>query len=223
MKIDEIDCFIFDLDETLYPFGQFLSRERFFTMLNAFAAEQNRISITEAARITQDFMAADPEDCDIILSWKAHGRFDFDAYCAMIDSIALETLRPCMITRHALEHLPGRKIIFTNAHTSHALRVLEHLQLDRHIDYMSDYVSRGFRKKPTPEIYAELIAEQGIDPKRAAMFEDCAFNLKPAHELGMTCVLCHPAPAPQELASSHVHHHFDNFTDWVRKIGYLPD
>ncbi|HSJ42697.1 MAG TPA: HAD-IA family hydrolase, partial [Xanthobacteraceae bacterium] len=46
--------------------------------------------------------------------------------------------------------------------------------------------------KPLPQVYERFLARHGVDPARAAMFEDLARNLETPHALGMTTVLVVP-------------------------------
>ena len=46
--------------------------------------------------------------------------------------------------------------------------------------------------KPLPQVYDRFLSRHGVDPRRAAMFEDLARNLEVPHALGMTTVLVVP-------------------------------
>jgi putative hydrolase of the HAD superfamily len=66
-----------------------------------------------------------------------------------------------------------------------------------------------------------LIEAHGIDPKRAAMFDDMARNLKPAAELGMTTIL---VSSPNDWAqpvgdeTDFIHYTTDRLADWLAAI-----
>jgi putative hydrolase of the HAD superfamily len=84
--------------------------------------------------------------------------------------------------------LPGRKFVFTNGCRDHATRVLVQIELAGLFDDIWDIRAIGFMPKPNVASYAAMVARAGIEPARAAMFEDLARNLVPAHALGMTTV-----------------------------------
>ena len=88
----------------------------------------------------------------------------------------------------ALERLPGRKIIFTNADVPHTDRVLDRLGVTRHFDAVFDIAAADYTPKPAPEIYTALVDQYGMNPARATMVEDIARNLEPACALGMATV-----------------------------------
>ncbi len=57
---------------------------------------------------------------------------------------------------------------------------------------MFDIIAAELEPKPSPQTYARFLAIHGVDPTRAAMFEDLARNLAVPHGLGMTTVLVVP-------------------------------
>jgi len=53
-------------------------------------------------------------------------------------------------------------------------------------------VAGELEPKPSPAVYDRFLKVHGVDPARAAMFEDLARNLAVPHRLGMTTVLVVP-------------------------------
>lgn len=88
----------------------------------------------------------------------------------------------------ALDRLPGRKFVFTNADEIYAGRVLDRLGLANAFDGMHDIHAMNYAPKPDPASYRALCDRFGIDPVRAVFIEDMARNLVPAKALGMTTV-----------------------------------
>ena len=90
-----------------------------------------------------------------------------------------------------LASLPGRKIVFTNATTSHAERVLERLQVPREcFDHFLDITAMDFQPKPHRACYESLLEHCRVEnPREVVMFDDLPSNLKTAHELGIATVL----------------------------------
>ena len=87
-----------------------------------------------------------------------------------------------------LAQLPGRKLIFTNADERYARRVLDAIGVSEHFAELHDIHAAELRPKPDRHGYELMLDRFGIDPRRAAMVEDMAQNLKPAKELGMITV-----------------------------------
>jgi putative hydrolase of the HAD superfamily len=108
---------------------------------------------------------------------------------AIFHDLSLEALAHDPELIAALERLPGRRLIFTNADDRHAQRVLEHLGLGYLFDEVFHIGSAGYAPKPSVEAFQRIDAAHGIVPATTAFFEDSERNLAPAAELGMTTVL----------------------------------
>ena len=90
----------------------------------------------------------------------------------------------------AIRALPGRKFILTNGDVGHARSVLDRLgNASGLFDDIFDIVRAELLPKPAPETYDRFVMATGVDPRRAAMFEDLARNLVVPQALGMATVL----------------------------------
>ncbi|MFD2249727.1 putative hydrolase of the HAD superfamily [Pseudochelatococcus lubricantis] len=103
--------------------------------------------------------------------------------------------------RRAVANLPGRRFVFTNGSRAHAGAVVGRLGIADLFEDLFDIVDAAFVPKPEAVTYARFIERHGIDPTRAAMFEDLSANLAVPHGLGMQTVLVLPAtPDPHREA-----------------------
>lgn len=195
-NLDHIDAFIFDLDDTLYPHGAFLTMDNFLSMLNEYAAEVNSLPLEKAQAVTESFLknqqAGVSNEGDIIVKWQHEYNFNLQDFTNRLDNLDASHMQPCQRTLELLDAMPVRKVIFTNAHKSHAERMLEILEMSHHFEHICDYVSRGQRMKPNPDIYQELVERLDLDASKCVMVEDRPENLRPAKQLGMSTVLVHP-------------------------------
>ncbi len=216
-----IDSWIFDLDNTLYPASSDL-----------FAQIDARMTL-----FVQDFLGLDANDARALQKayYRDHGTtlnglmhvhgVPPDDYLAFVHDIDLELLAPDPRLRPAIARLPGRRFIFTNGCRNHAARVLARLDLDGLFDDVWDIKTVSFRPKPDPESYRFVLAQSSIAPARAAMFEDAARNLVPAHDLGMTTVwLKNDSPwskqGPEHPAASarHIRFETDSLPQFLHSI-----
>ena len=117
---------------------------------------------------------------------------DFLAYVHDIDHSPVE---PDPVLAAAIAALPGRKFIFTNGSRAHAEKVAERLGFTDHFEDIFDIVRSELLPKPARATYDRFVAETGIVPARAAMFEDLSRNLEVPAALGMRTVLVVPSPA----------------------------
>jgi putative hydrolase of the HAD superfamily len=127
----------------------------------------------------------------------------------------------------ALERLPGRRLVFTNGTVAHATRVLNQIGVHDHVEDIFDIVHADFIPKPKRETFERFVVKHGIEPKRAAMFEDLDRNLAPAYDLGMTTVLVrdsrgHADPAVRSWGEApdapHVHYRTEDLARFLSTI-----
>lgn len=90
--------------------------------------------------------------------------------------------------RHALQKLPGRKLVFSNAPERYARDVLALLRIDDLFDDVFAIEHSGFRPKPELAGFRRLLHKHRLDPRRCVMVEDSAENLLTAKRLGMKTV-----------------------------------
>jgi putative hydrolase of the HAD superfamily len=112
-----------------------------------------------------------------------------DEFLEFVHEIDHSPLEPNPALGDALEKLPGRKLILTNGTRKHAAAVMQRLAINTHFEDVFDIVAAELDPKPLPQVYDRFLAQHGVDPTRAAMFEDLARNLEVPYRLGMTTVL----------------------------------
>ena len=115
-----------------------------------------------------------------------------DDYLEYVHAIDHSPLTPNPALGGAIEKLPGRKLILTHGTTKHADAVLRQLQIDQHFEDVFGIIEAELEPKPSKITYDRFLAKHGVDPLKAAMFEDLARNLEAPHALGMTTVLVVP-------------------------------
>ena len=91
-----------------------------------------------------------------------------------------------------LRHLPGRKILLTNAPTRYSKDVMRHLGLKRHFSHhiaIEDmHVHGQLRPKPSKLMLRRLLRKHGVAARRAILVEDTLANLRTAKQLGVRTV-----------------------------------
>jgi len=179
-----VEAWIFDLDNTLYPAASDL-----FTQIDArmaaYVARELKLERSEASRLQKAYYRDHGTTLNGLI--KLHG-VDPEPYLAEVHDIDLSVLAPDPALKEAIERLPGRRFVFTNGCCDYAQRVLDRLGLTGIADEVWDIRTTNFCPKPDPAAYDAVVARAAIAPARAAMFEDLARNLVPAHALGMTTV-----------------------------------
>jgi len=90
--------------------------------------------------------------------------------------------------RHFLQSLPGRKVVFTNAPMSYALRVLDLLGIDDLFDTIFSVESTRFHPKPAVRGFKRLLTKIGAKAGDCVMVEDNLPALRTAKRMGMKTV-----------------------------------
>lgn len=177
-----LDCWIFDLDNSLYPASCNLFAlvdER----IRGYVQKRLALDAQAAHRVQKGFFASHGTTLAGLMAEHGVDPHDFLDYVHDIDMARLAS-DPVLVA--ALDRLPGRKFIFTNADEPYARRVLERIGLANAFDGMHDIHTMDYVPKPDPSAYAKLCARHGIDPARALFADDMARNLAPAKAIGMT-------------------------------------
>jgi len=88
--------------------------------------------------------------------------------------------------RETISRYPQRKVIFTNAHTGHARRVLKTLGVADLFEQVIDIRSITPWCKPQPEAFLKAMELAAVEkPQNCVMLDDAYRNLVTAHEVGL--------------------------------------
>ena len=205
-----VSTWVFDLDNTLYP-----PHMRLF--------DQIEVKMTDWV---MQALKVDRARADHLRAyyWQTYGttlaglmrEHDVDPapYLNEVHDIDFSVLSPDPALAHNIAALPGRKIIYTNACAPYAEKVLAARGLGGLFDAIYGVEHADFHPKPEARAFATVFGKDGLDPTKAAMFEDDARNLAVPHALGMRTV--HVAPDP--LTADHIHHHTDDLATFLAHL-----
>jgi putative hydrolase of the HAD superfamily len=214
------ECWVFDLDNTLYPAANGLMAE-VSARMTEFVADALGVARDEALIEQKDLFRKHGTTLRGMMEKHA---VDPWAFLDFVHQVDYGQVDPSPRLAKALTALPGRKVIFTNASVAHAEQVLERLGVAAHFEGVFDVAAASWWPKPHPTAYQTLIEQHRINPGRAVMVEDIARNLEPAATMGMTTVwIDHqdtqaPAWTKPEEASEYVHHTINDLTTWLESL-----
>ncbi|MFG1464033.1 pyrimidine 5'-nucleotidase [Xanthobacter sp. DSM 24535] len=187
-SFEAVETWVFDLDNTLYP-----AHLDLWTQLDArmreYVAGLLNLTLDEAFVVQKDYYRRYGTSLRGLMI--EHG-VDAEAFLAHVHDLDLSELEHSPRLAAAIEALPGTKLVYTNGSERHAQNVLEKLGLGGHFAAVHDIVAAEFHPKPTEEAYQRFLRAHGVDPTRAAMFEDLARNLEVPHRIGMITTLVVP-------------------------------
>jgi putative hydrolase of the HAD superfamily len=207
---DHVTTWVFDLDHTLYPPHMALF-DQINVKMTAYVMEALGVDRAEADRLRHRY-------------WREHGTtlaglmdlhgVDPGPYLEEVHEIDFSVLAPDPDLAARIRALPGRRIIYTNGTAPYAEKVITARGLAGLFDAIYGVEHAGLRPKPERRAFETVFARDGLDPTRAAMFEDDIRNLAAPHEMGLRTV--HVAPEPEPAA--HVHHHTDDLTGFLTRL-----
>jgi putative hydrolase of the HAD superfamily len=175
---------IFDLDNCLYS-----ASTRLFDLIDArMGSYIQRLLDCDPVEARRVQKAHFHEHGTTLAGLMAHHGVDPHEFLDDVHAIPLDRITPDARLAAGLARLPGRKILFTNGDAPYARRVLDAIGIGEHFAGLHDIHAAELRPKPDLHGYRLLIECFGIDPRRAAMVEDMAQNLKPAKMLGLTTI-----------------------------------
>lgn len=179
-----VECWIFDLDNTLYPASTDLFAQ-IDRRMTGYIARLLDLPHDAARRIQKQYFHAHGTTLNGLMA--EHG-VDPHAFLADVHAIELDVLAHDAPLAAAIARLPGRKLIFTNGDAAHAARVLDRLGLGDSFEGVHDIHAAGLLPKPDPRAYASLCERWRVDPVRALFADDMTRNLAPAKAIGMATV-----------------------------------
>jgi putative hydrolase of the HAD superfamily len=215
-----VETWVFDLDNTLYP--HHLLWEQVDDRIRQYVADFLRVTKEEAFRVQKDYYRRYGTTMRGMMT--EHG-IDPDDYLEFVHQIDHSPLEPNPALGAAIENLPGRKLILTNGTRKHADAVMRKLEIHHHFEDVFDIVAANLDPKPLPQVYDRFLKKHGVDPRKAAMFEDLARNLEAPHMLGMTTVLVVPDGTREVFRENwenagrdapHVDYVTDNLAEFIR-------
>ncbi|MBL3703396.1 pyrimidine 5'-nucleotidase [Sulfitobacter sp. BDSS02] len=209
-SFSHVETWVFDLDNTLYP-----PSVRLF--------DQIEVHMT---KYVMDTLSVDAEEADKLRSeyWRTYGTtlaglmrvhgVDPGPYLTKVHEISFDHLEEDLALAAAIAALPGRRIVYTNGTRPYAENVLKARGLSEVFDGIYGVEHAQFLPKPEREAFEMVFALDGLNPGRAAMFEDDARNLVAPHAMGMQTVHV----APDRLEADHIHHHTDDLASFVARL-----
>jgi len=210
----EIETWIFDLDNTLYPASCRLF-DQVHALMTRFIADRLDLSAEAALGLQKTYFR---EHGTTLRGLMTVNRVDPDDFLGYVHEIDLSCVPPDPVLVAALAALPGRKIVHTNGSVRHAERLLDHLGIAGSFCGIVDIAAAGYEPKPGLAGYRELLRRHHVTPSTALMIEDMAKNLVPAAQLGMTTAWVRSSIdwATAGSAGDHIHHVVDDLGGFLR-------
>ncbi len=182
----DFEVVIFDLDNTLYPRDSGVMQE-IGRRIRVWICDRLRVAEAGAAVLRRRYLQNYGSTMNGLI---AEHDIDFRDYLDFVHDIPLEEyLAPDPALDAMLISIPLRKVIYTNATTAHAHRVLQTLDIEDHFEHIVGIDDMDLRNKFNHDAYERMLGLIGARGPAGIMIEDSAHNLSPAKDLGLTTVL----------------------------------
>ncbi|TCO15393.1 putative hydrolase of the HAD superfamily [Kribbella steppae] len=195
--LTDIDTWVLDLDNTLYPADSALAAQVTHGILSS-VAEFYGTDVVGARQIQADLVAEYGTSLRGAMTTRNIDPHEFLSFERRID---YSVLSPDPALAAALTALPGRCFVYTNGSAYHAEQALRQLGLTACFDGIFDILAGDLIPKPYEESLDAFLTRFTVDPGRAVMFDDLPVNLEVPRARGMATVLVGGPPAAGNGAS----------------------
>ena len=209
-SFSHVRTWVFDLDNTLYPPSARLFDQIEVRMTDWVMTSLN-VDRAEADRLRRHYWATHGTTLAGLM--REHS-IDPAPYLTDVHDINFDALIPDPTLAAHIRALPGRRIVYTNGSAPYAHQVIKARGLTGVFDAVYGVENAGFHPKPDRAAFETIFALDGLNPTRAAMFEDDTRNLAAPHAMGMQTVLVAPEPDP----APYIHHHTDDLTAFLGRL-----
>ncbi len=177
----------FDLDDTLYPNSTGLW-QAIKARINIYMIERLSIPEKDAPQLREQYFKMYGTT---LRGLQARHNVNAQDFLAFVHDLPLQDyLTPDPVQRDVIASLPHRKLVFTNADSAHARRVLTALNLNDLFESIVDIHAVAPYCKPMPESFAiaqDLSDEP--DPRKCVMIDDLPRTTRAALDAGMASIL----------------------------------
>lgn len=209
-RFSHITTWVFDLDHTLYPPDVALFSQ-IETRMEAFICAELSVDSARAKQMRAQYWASHGTTLAGLMD--VHDMAP-ESFLQKVHDIDFSVVPRCDILADAIAALPGRKIIYTNGTKPYAKSVIQARGLGGMFDAIYGVEHAGYRPKPEARAFEAVFTADGLDPKRAAMFEDDTRNLAVPYAMGLRTVHVAPRATPHD----HIHHHTDDLAGFLAPL-----
>ena len=178
---------IFDLDNTMYDINLGLFK-KISNRITDFIMSKYSLDIDQAKKIQKEYYLKYGLTLRGLIVEKKLEPEEFLDYVHDVEHPELEKNDQLISKIRILE---GKKIIFTNATSKHAKKILKILELEHDFDQIIDIKDLEYIPKPDKRSYKKLLECLNLNKEnldKTIFFEDTVKNLIPAKKLGITTV-----------------------------------
>ena len=210
---------IFDLDNTLYDINLGLFK-KISNRITDFIMSKYSLDIDEARKIQKEYYLKYGLTLRGLIVEKKLEPEEFLDYVHDVEHPELKKNDQLISKIRILE---GKKIIFTNATSKHAKKILKILELEDDFDQIIDIKDLEYIPKPDKRSYKKLLECLNLNKEnldKTIFLEDTVKNLIPAKELGIKTVWMKNSINEKDFIknSNFIDYSFNNLNEFLDTI-----
>ena len=210
---------IFDLDNTIYDINLGLFK-KISNRITDFIMSKYSLDIDQAKKIQKEYYLKYGLTLRGLIVEKKLEPEEFLDYVHDVEHPELKKNDQLISKIRILE---GKKIIFTNATSKHAKKILNILELEHDFDQIIDIKDLEYIPKPDKRSYKKLLECLNLNKEnlnKTIFLEDTIKNLIPAKELGITTVWIKNSINEKDFKKnfSFIDYSFNNLNDFFDTI-----
>ena len=210
---------IFDLDNTIYDINLGLFK-KISNRITDFIMSKYSLDIDQAKKIQKEYYLKYGLTLRGLIVEKKLEPEEFLDYVHDVEHPELKKNDQLISKIRILE---GKKIIFTNATSKHAKKILKILELEHDFDQIIDIKDLEYIPKPDKRSYKKLLECLNLNKEnldKTIFFEDTVKNLIPAKELGITTVWMKNSINEKDFIknSNFIDYSFNNLNEFLDTI-----
>ena len=210
---------IFDLDNTIYDINLGLFK-KISNRITDFIMSKYSLDIDQAKKIQKEYYLKYGLTLRGLIVEKKLEPEEFLDYVHDVEHPELKK-NDQLISK--LRILEGKKIIFTNATSKHAKKILKILELEDDFDQIIDIKDLEYIPKPDKRSYKKLLECLNLNKEnlnKTIFLEDTIKNLIPAKELGITTVWMKNSMNEKDFIKnfSFIDYSFNNLNEFFNTI-----
>ena len=210
---------IFDLDNTMYDINLGLFK-KISNRITDFIMSKYSLDIDQAKKIQKEYYLKYGLTLRGLIVEKKLEPEEFLDYVHDVEHPELKKNDQLISKIRILE---GKKIIFTNATSKHAKKILKILELEDDFDQIIDIKDLEYIPKPDKRSYKKLLECLNLNKEnldKTIFFEDTVKNLIPAKELGITTVWMKNSINEKDFKKnfSFIDYSFNNLSEFLDTI-----
>ena len=203
---------LIDLDNTIYS-----ETEEIFSQIDlkmkSFISSELNVSLEKAYNIQKRyFLKYGTTLRGLMVNHNIKPSF----FLKYVHDINLKPIKKNLLLKSELKRFKGKKIIFTNGTTEHAINVLKRVGVLKEIDNIFDIKDAEYVPKPDLLPYKKVVNKFKIIPHNTIMIDDIRANLVTAKKLGIRTVLVNKKSS--QLIKNVIDYSFGDIASIIKKI-----